>query len=380
MRHLTLLLLSLALLSVARAQTAKAADYPACGKSGLSQLCKLQPVWSEQEVRSRLAGKEAVWWAHGDVFTVLARRPGDNVELCCAIQAPMARVSRTDLWALSLRVPELERAILDVGFMPWEQGRFRLEEWRGPRAPLPPPLAKEPAGEISQLEIESTALGERRKLTVYTPPQTKPSSPLPVIYVADGRSVAVYGRIVDALIARGEVRPLVLVGLWTGPAGGPEATASSVRAFEYLEGFKGGAERYQKHQRYLLDEVLPLARTRFNASSRREEQFLSGSSNGAVWAFEAARAYPDVFGGAIVMSAGWQPPSEYASLKHSRLFLGAGTLEDEFFDDTQARAEGARKAGAEVTFQPMISGHSPSMWQVLFADAVVNLLGTDAKS
>lgn len=366
--RLALLFLLVQLLLLAAAPRTAAADYPSCGKADASQPCRIRPVWSKQEVKERLGGEPAAWWAQGDVFTVLLRRASDKVELCCAIYAPMDRVSGSNLWTLSLRVPSLERAILDVAFLTGEEP-LKLKEWRGPDAPPGPPLAKEPAGEIADHQIDSAALGEPRKLTVYTPPGSKQSADLPVIYLADGSSVQVYGRILDALIARGEVPPLVLVGLWSGPAKG-RAEPGDLRSFEYLEGFKNGDERYKKHERFLIDEVLPWAETRFNASKKRNGRFLSGSSNGAVWAYEMARGHPELFGGAIVMSAGWRPAVAADALKSSRLFMGAGTLEGEFLTDTWTRAEAARLAGADVKFNQMISGHSSFMWQVLFVDGI----------
>ncbi len=56
-----------------------------------------------------------------------------------------------------------------------------------------------------------------------------------------------------------------------------------------------------------------------------------------------------------------------------------GTLEPALFPRAQQIATRARAAGVgELTFQPMVGGHSPSIWDSIFSEGMVRLFGAPA--
>src|SRR6185295_20270530 len=65
--------------------------------------------------------------------------------------------------------------------------------------------------------IQSTAVGETRTVNVYTPPQYRGvSRRFPVLYMPDGGIDEDFPHIattVDSLIARGAIRPVIVVGV-----------------------------------------------------------------------------------------------------------------------------------------------------------------------
>src|SRR5690349_17520503 len=81
-----------------------------------------------------------------------------------------------------------------------------------------PALAQAPsmAGMMSVETIDSRFMREPRRLTVYRPSGWAAGQVWPVVYMADGQFLEPYVQDVDALIAAGRLRPLLIVGLWSG--------------------------------------------------------------------------------------------------------------------------------------------------------------------
>ncbi len=149
----------------------------------------------------------------GDELTVIARSPARAVSLCCSIDAPLKRIEgSTDLWSLSVRVLDIEHAVIDAQLSTTDKGATAYYGNAVPR-----PVVSDPLKGTLQFEtIASTALGEDRKLTVYLPPGHDKTRTYPVLYMADGDVVSSFVSAIDALIAAGRIRPLIVIGLWPG--------------------------------------------------------------------------------------------------------------------------------------------------------------------
>jgi predicted alpha/beta superfamily hydrolase len=320
------------------------------------------------------------------VFFVVARRAAPSVALCCAVQSAMERVGdEADLWALSTRVEGIGSAVLDVMIFA-EVGETappvtRSAQWRGPDAPSRAETAEIPQGLLSVHEIESAALNERRVIEVYRPAG---DGPMPVIYMADGESVSMFAQTIQPLIARGDLPPVMIVGLHSGPKTTPEGEDPGlIRHQEYLPGWAGETQpRYVSHDRFLTEEVIPLAES-LGASSRREDRAVAGYSNGAAWAMAMATDHPDLFGKVMALSFGWKDDAFFARIRETRygdVWIGAGTLEPPFHNLSEQTATVLAPLADRVIFDSRVAGHSPVMWHDQFPVAALWLFSPDRLS
>lgn len=350
-------------------ETCAVSEEPACRIPGGIDLDTARAQLSETV-------REA-FWVEGDVLHVVARRAAPSVSLCCTVQSAMERVGdETDLWALSVRVEGVEAAVLDVTIIADSNEALppvtESPQWRGPTAPARAEVATLPGDLLSTREIDSLALGERRAIEIYRPPG---DGPMPVIYLADGESTSMFARTLHPLIARGDLPPVMIVGLHSGPAGQARGEdASLIRHQEYLPGWFGETQpRFMAHDRFLTEEVMPLAES-LGASSRRQDRAVAGFSNGAAWAMAMATDHPDLFGKVMALSLGWTDGGFMARIRETRygdVWLGAGTLEPPFHNVTRQTADVLKSRTDRVTFDSRVAGHSPIMWHDQFPAAAL---------
>jgi enterochelin esterase-like enzyme len=321
-------------------------------------LCRLRHDLTETEARVRLAGKKQVFWVERDTFSVVAEDDREAVELCCAVQGPMARLPGTNLWTLSVRIPEMRRAILDVFIMQPGRPTFAAE-WRGPEAGPPAIVADSLAGQIRRETVVSTRLLARRGLTIYLPPGWAPGGRYRVAYVADGQAVPAFAEVVEPLILAGRIEPVVLVGINAGD--------NAQRMRDYLVDFVAGDTSFARHEAFVIEEVMPLVEREFGASTSPKDRLLIGESNGGAWALDMALRHPELFGQAAPLSFGWQKAArELGKPMKPRLFFAAGTLEGNFLKRTTDVAQAARAEGYDVRLVTPVSGHSSFMWRDLY--------------
>jgi enterochelin esterase-like enzyme len=210
-------------------------------------------------------------------------------------------------------------------------------------------------------------MGEQRRLTLYKPPGWREGGRYPVIYASDGQYLLGYLKLLDPLIVRGELPPIVAIGMWSAEGQGGPYTRSQ----EYLPGFKDGARRYAHFQRYFLDEVVPFAAVKLGASAVREERMLFGYSDGGSWALTTALNNPELFGTALALSIGWEPSGEKLAVPgRPRLFFGIGSKETTFKTVTTDIVRRAQRSPGEVIFRTGEGGHEPKVWAPMFLEAV----------
>lgn len=352
------------------------AELPLCADV-ITGSCRTGRVFSADQVRERLGAADTAWWVDGKALNVVARRSNLSVLLCCSFQAPMTQVAgAADLWATSVTAPNLDRAILDILVLPSTESRT-AGAWRGPAAPPAAVKATIPADWIQDRVVRSRAMGEDRRLTIYAPPGGSSGHRHPVIYFADGRGLRAYAEIAHALMLAGDLPPLVLVGLWNGPATATKGGQTpDFRMLEYLVGFKGGEARFNAHRRFLFEEVMPLAETEFGAASTPDRRAIAGASNGAAWALQMTASHSDRIGAVIALSPAWTPGvTRLEGAVFGALYLGAGDLEPAFADRARTIAAQASPKARRVKPETRVAGHSQSLWQDLFGEAVVWLFG-----
>lgn len=138
-------------------------------------------------------------------------------------------------------------------------------------------------------DFASIYLPDRRDLIVYLPPDydRHPQRSYPVLYMQDGqnlfdeRTSFVPGRTwqmrehADAVIAAGEVEPLVIVGIYnTGER--------RIAEYTFERGAKMGGGQAEEYGLMLTRELMPWIEARYRVRRNRESTGLGGSSLGGL--------------------------------------------------------------------------------------------------
>jgi enterochelin esterase-like enzyme len=334
--------------------------------------------------------EKAPVWVDGDAVTFYYRGEAEQVEVMFAgsIQ-PLRRVPGSDAWTLSVKLPALERAVFSYRFVAKKKHpsvRQSPEDsavWRGPKAPAAAEECANLLGRLEELEVESKALGGKRKVTVYLPPGHGPKKASRVVYAADGEAIPRFARVLEPLIAAGRVPPVVLIGVHNGgyAGGAPDIKhydpQKDLRLQEYLPGVN--TKRFAEHERFFSAEVPAWAERRFGVSSARADRAVFGYSNGGRFAVEMGLRHPDVFGHVFGFSVAGDGEFEFGPGRKDlpRFHLEAGTWEESFHGCTASLADQLKRRGASVHFTSRVGGHDTALWRDEFAAALVRAFGKE---
>ncbi len=142
--------------------------------------------------------------------------------------------------------------------------------------------------------IESSILGETRRINVYAPPgyAESPGTRVPVLYMPDGGIAEDFlhvAGLVQVSVGNGTMRPFLLVGIentqrrrdMTGPTGNPEDRKIAPRV--------GGSEAFR---RFIRDELMPEVRRRYRST---DETAIVGESLAGLFVVETFFAERDLF-------------------------------------------------------------------------------------
>jgi enterochelin esterase family protein len=280
--------------------------------SGTSRLAinQLQQQGSVDEatVDQFLAGRE-IPIVEGRHCTFLFRGNADEVYLAQRIlglpsRLPMQRVGGTTLWYVVLKLPEGSRINYQIEVRRGEH----VERFNDPLNPkhshspfgaisvcfsvgytdpewtFPDPDA--PAGELTELLMESHALERECRVTLYLPAGFSRTASYPLLVVHDGGDFLQYAAakvVLDNLIHRGEIAPTL---------------AAFLHPKDRLVEYANSAE----HARFLTNELLPHLQTEFPVARNRSGRILLGASFGAVAALSTAYESPQTYGSLVLMS------------------------------------------------------------------------------
>ena len=352
----------------------------------------IERKWTSQEILARYTEAAAPVWAEGEMLTFFHREEARAVHVDGSFQVPMQRVENTDLWTVTVEIPNLSRAVIRYRFTTESPGGFwppaQLEErsfqyWRGPEAPAPPKRVTTLSGRVYEHTLESDTLRESRRITVYLPPEHDADHHYPVIYMADGEGASEYAAILEALTLKSKVPATVLIGIHSGGYRGDKEKvfdpSKDFRSVEYLAGFDQFApgvdpSRFSAHEHFFLHEVGPWAEEHLGVSTDREQRLLFGFSNGGAFAVSVGIRNPEHFGKILAFAVGWAPALSvpaWDSTTYPRYYLAVGTLDDIMFETTSRWAEILKTRGFEYMFRARVSGHDSIMWQEEFGRAVV---------
>ena len=179
------------------------------------------------------------------------------------------------------------------------------------------------AGTIVDLGIVKSRYADPRRVVVWLPPNYSKRGPKhAVLYMHDGQNLfdkatAGYGmeweidEHLSKLIADKKVRPTIVVGIWNTPKRLQEYVPS--KAFttlpsEYrgkVEALYGGEPLSDGYLKFIVRELRPMIDAGFNVKTDRANTFIMGSSMGSLISLYAIDQYPQLFGGAGMVSTHW---------------------------------------------------------------------------
>ncbi len=324
-------------------------------------------VWTDPdpaELRARMAAEGASAWADGDVLTFVCESP---TPVAVTPVFPIPTWDAGDgLQVLSLRVERLDEAVITYTFSPLSGGPVRGlgrgshdGRFRGPASPEELPSNDPLAGSSFDHAVESAALGEPRRVTVYRPPGHSPGDATPVVYATDGNLFAPYARRLDAAIESGTCPPVVVVAAHSAAM---DQISGNIRALEYLQGFD--RERFEAHQRFFVVELAAWAETELGVATEPAKRGIFGCSDGGGHALITAQRNPTKFGHVFAFSTGTPPEvsTSWSAETHPLVHLCAGTLEGGFHQATEAWAGYLHLQGAGCHFTERVCGHDLIQW------------------
>ncbi len=342
---------------LARERAAKPGELP----EG-QRFCRVWTAPEPSELRARMAVDGSAW-ADGDILTLVKETP-----VPFAVPPTFSLMSwpaGDGLQVLQVRVERLDEAVLTYTFQSVDgagpmnfsrgshDGRFR-----GASAPAELATNDELAGTSFEHALESEALGEPRRVTVYRPTNHEVGEPIPVIYATDGNMIAPYLRRLDAAIESGSCPRVVIVAAHSAAF---DPVLGNLRAAEYLPGFDH--QRFVNHERFFVDELASWAEDTLGVAADPALRGVFGCSDGGGHTLMVARSHPNRFGHAFAYSTGMPPDlRETWSPDHPFVHLCAGTLEGAFFQATEAWAGFLMTQTERYHFTERVAGHDLIQW------------------
>lgn len=328
--------------------------------------CRGVPDFDIVEANKRLETHNFTYWVEGSILRMAARTTAAiSPRMCCTFQdymKPLGVRNGESFWGAEYTLPHLDESILSLSLAdgtPWSAAN----QYRGPSAPIDPGTVTTLKGRLETIEINSANLGETRKVTIYTPVAPSPTGGYPVVYIADGMSLASFAPRVEKMIDDGKISPVLLVGMWASNRQ-PDATHRfDGRSNEYIPDPHFDPTSFAHHEEFVLKEVMPLAESKYHASSYRDRRLTYGYSNGASWAIAFSTRHSDLFDQGSGMAAGTDAGSiSFTDIpKRFQLFVGAGEY-DLLRYSTLSICDKTLNNGIKCTYVSLYTGHDFAMW------------------
>lgn len=298
---------------------------------------------------------------------------------------PLARLAETELWYLTLEVPERSRIEYKLEVVRHSRGEW-IEDPLNPHSARDPlgvnsvahavgyavpewtrPDREAPGGTLDEIRFDSQVFG-RRGVGLYLPARYRRTRRYPLLIVHDGDDYLQYaglGTILDNLIHRREI-PELIVALTTSPN----------RLGEYAADLR--------HARFVTDELVPNLERTLPLEGHPHGRCLMGASFGAVAALTTALYRPGYYGRLLLQSGsfaftdiGEHNPrgplfdpivklvNHYRArpiAMSERVFLSCGIYESQIYEN-RSLAPIFAATGMEVRYAEARDGHNWENWR-----------------
>jgi enterochelin esterase family protein len=233
-----------------------------------------------------------------------------------------------------------------------------------------------PAGTLHHERFRSTRQQRMRQFVVYTPPgyDATAARRYPVLVLLPGTpgtetdwtSGGGFAEVMfDNLIARGEMVPMLVV----------------MHASDAMDrpGGRRSDQNLEEFEAILIDDVLPLLRSRYRVEARPESWAIAGLSLGGEFGMHVGLKHPELFravaslSGSLVQNsfetrfAPWFTTPEARRGAYSLIWLGCGS-EDVFLDGTKAFSARLEAAGIKHAFRQFAGPHSLTVARLELAE------------
>jgi pimeloyl-ACP methyl ester carboxylesterase len=186
-----------------------------------------------------------------------------------------------------------------------------------------PATAKINAGRLVDLGTVRSRYADSRRVTVWLPSGYTPIGPRhAVLYMHDGQNLfdpeTGYGGMewkldetLDRLIRDRKVRPTIVVAIWNTPKRLREYVPSKAfahlppRYMDQVRGLYGGDPLSDGYLKFITRELKPRIDRQFRVNTDQANTAIMGSSMGGLISLYAIDEYPNIFGGAGMMSTHW---------------------------------------------------------------------------
>ena len=355
------------------------------------------------EVAENIPNRRLVTFVHrGDAetkrVTITGGRPVTDFE------APLERLPGTSIWFLTQLLPSDSRFAYFTNINPPAVSDLVEGLLSAPspvRDPLNPntvdgnsyvvlpdaipfpftPNSSAPKGTIRDERISSRTLSADINLRVYLPAEYEQQHGRLGLVVAFDTGFNDMDAVLDDLIATGKVPPMVLVGVVNRPG-------MRAKDLGYSEPFA----------RFVVDELLPWARSRFRTSKDRNRTIIAGRSRGGGMAAFVALRHPRAFGKVLCISTaienepGGFPPTRFwlrgddgfiveryleVPTLPLRFYITVGRFDTSLWTDRLVNnrrfRDMLRGKGYAVQYAESNGGHDELLFQRAYAEGLVAL-------
>lgn len=225
-----------------------------------------------------------------------------------------------------------------------------------------------PHGKLEMVEYDSTTVGTRRKMQVYTPPNYSHENEYPVLYLLHGiggdetewQRFATPNVLLDNLIADGKAVPMIIV-MPNGRAQKNDRAEGNVFA---------SAPAFATFEADLLHDVIPAIEKNYSVSANRESRALAGLSMGGGQTLNFGLTHLDTFAwmGAFSAAPNTKSPQELipdieqAKSQIQFFWLSCGN-KDGLIRISQTMHKFLKENNIPHVWQVDNHGHDPDHWR-----------------